>query len=697
MLLRQLILNGRWVSHALRPALSLILCSFALCGVACAVDSAWAGGAGHAADSLLSVDLNRQEIVGRLMTQWQADVAAPQRESFKVRLAGLRADRLLAVSLVGSFDGVLHVLYGQEKADQAAINRTTLSALSAFGTTGTTPTRNRQKALGDANIDLVYTPLTPCRLFDTRTGQSSALGTLGGIFSPNTRRSISPAGGCGVPDSGLKSLVMGVTTRNSTPGSGGYIAVVAPAAGISATVDIFNLGAEWSATNIIAPTSASGQFDVYVAQATADVVMDVVGYFAPPPQPIGDITEVNTGTATTTGLTGGVTSGIATLSLSPGFKLPQGCADNQIAKWSGSVWICAADDAGPANAFVQGGNAFGAPAVIGTTDAQPVTVQSGGSAVNLLTARGDGLRIAGRVSGASSPSTINGNRLNSTLPGVLGATIAGGGLESIVNEPNTVSGNFGTVGGGSANTAGNNGTVAGGIVNVASGSGSSVAGGNNNTASGSSSVVAGGLGNTASGDYSFAAGRRASADRDGAFVWADSRLFGFSSSATWPGTGGVNSFSARATGGVTFVTAITGSGATLNECYLNGGSNVGTGWNCTSDRNAKERVTPISPKRVLEQLVAMPVSTWSIIGSSLRQMGPMAQDFYQAFGLGDTDRAINSVNANGVAFAAIQGLNQKLTAQGTVIRAKKVEIAKLKANAATLAARLAAIEKKLGL
>lgn len=41
------------------------------------------------------------------MTQWQSDVAAPQRESFKAKLAGLRADRLLAASLVGSFDGVL--------------------------------------------------------------------------------------------------------------------------------------------------------------------------------------------------------------------------------------------------------------------------------------------------------------------------------------------------------------------------------------------------------------------------------------------------------------------------------------------------------------------------------------------------------------------------------------------------------------
>ncbi len=292
------------------------------------------------ADPLLSVDLNRQEIVGRLMTQWQAEFAPAQRDGFKANLLGLRADRLLAVSLVGSFDGVLQVLYGQEKADQAAVVRNTLNAL---GTNSNQ--RDGQKALGDASIDLVYTPLTPCRLFDTRTGQGSLLGTVGGIFNPNTRRTISPAGGCGVPASGVKSLVMGLTTRNSTPGSGGYIAVVAPGAGITATVDIFNLGSEWSATTVFAPTSASGQFDVFVSTATADVVMDVVGYFAPPPQPIGDITEVNTGTPTTTGLTGGTTSGIAALSLTPGFKLPQGCTTNQIPSYNSGtgLWACATD------------------------------------------------------------------------------------------------------------------------------------------------------------------------------------------------------------------------------------------------------------------------------------------------------------------------------------------------------------------
>jgi hypothetical protein len=59
-------------------------------------------------------------------------------------------------------------------------------------------------------------------------------------------------------------------------------------------------------------------------------------------------------------------------------------------------------------------------------------------------------------------------------------------------------------------------------------------------------------------------------------------------------------------------------------------------------------------------------------------LGPMAQDFHAAFGLGENDCAIAAVDADGVALAAIQGLNEKMEQQ---LRAKE--------------ARLLAIEKEL--
>ena len=64
-------------------------------------------------------------------------------------------------------------------------------------------------------------------------------------------------------------------------------------------------------------------------------------------------------------------------------------------------------------------------------------------------------------------------------------------------------------------------TIGGGINNTASLTFGTVGGGGVNTASGNYSTVPGGQNNEAAGDYSFAAGRRAKANHNGTYVWAD--------------------------------------------------------------------------------------------------------------------------------------------------------------------------------
>ncbi len=424
----------------------------------------------------------------------------------------------------------------------------------------------------------------------------------------------------------------------------------------------------------------------------------------------GTITSI----ATSAGILGGPITSSGTLSADTTYlqrrvasNCAAGSAINAIAA-DGTV-SCAVT--GQANAFVQGGNSFGAPGVLGTNDAQPLTVKSGGTAINLVNQRGDGLRVSSSSS-STAPNTINGHGGNGVTAGVRGATVGGGGdVPFSTVSANVVSGNYGTISGGVANLAADFAVVAGGNTNSASNTGGvvsggfqnaapgfygTIAGGGTNFASGDYSTVAGGANNSATGKYSFAAGAGASADKDGAFVWADHTLgTPFTTSANWAAGFGTNTFSVRATGGVMFATSTNASGVAATYCYM-GAS--GTGWICTSDRNVKERIEPITPSHVLAGVLAMPVSTWSIIGSKVRQMGPMAQDFYRAFGLGETDKAINSIDVGGVAFAAIQGLNEKLSAQ---LRTKDSEIAKLKAALAERSARhdarLAAIEKRLGL
>lgn len=171
---------------------------------------------------------------------------------------------------------------------------------------------------------------------------------------------------------------------------------------------------------------------------------------------------------------------------------------------------------GAINAWTLGGNAFGVAGVIGTTDAFPVTLQSGGASVNVFVPGGDGLRIV--QSGINSaPNVINGSTANEVIAGVRGATIAGGGITDGTDPlygaaaKNRVTDLYGTVGGGWGNRAGDNAsapnsaigaTVAGGLGNTAGGGGSAVAGGSANASNGLYSAIGGGLNNTASASFS---------------------------------------------------------------------------------------------------------------------------------------------------------------------------------------------------
>jgi hypothetical protein len=74
---------------------------------------------------------------------------------------------------------------------------------------------------------------------------------------------------------------------------------------------------------------------------------------------------------------------------------------------------------------------------------------------------------------------------------------------------------------------------------------------------------------------------------------------------------------------------------------------------------------------ILEKLAALPISTWNYKWDppTTRHLGPMAQDFKAMFGLGDDDRTINMVDANGVVMVAIQALYRRIVALEERLRA----------------------------
>jgi len=255
-------------------------------------------------------------------------------------------------------------------------------------------------------------------------------------------------------------------------------------------------------------------------------------------------------------------------------------------------------------------------------------------------------RYSAPSSSGAAGNLVAGHPNNSVGSGVSASTIAGGGTSSDANE---VTGSSSTVGGGTGNTArGDFTTVAGGERNEASGDHATVSGGQGNTASGQHATVAGGENCTASASNAFAAGTNASADHEGSFVWSDTSSGGLSSLNP-------NEFAVSAAGGVFF---FTNSGATTGVELTSGSGS----WSSTSSRAVKSNVDPVDPEDILDRVHDLEISTWNYDaeGEEVRHMGPMAEDFAAAFSLGDDEGRISNVDADGVAFAAIQGLSETL-------------------------------------
>lgn len=106
-----------------------------------------------------------------------------------------------------------------------------------------------------------------------------------------------------------------------------------------------------------------------------------------------------------------------------------------------------------------------------------------------------------------------------------------------------------------------------------------------------------------------------------------------------------------------------------------------------SDYNAKEDITPIDPTTVLQTLVELPLSTWSYRKDpGVRHLGPMAQDFHDRFGLGESPTGIATLDTSGVALAAIQALAADNAAKEARIAHLEVQLAELEAVVAQLAA-----------
>jgi hypothetical protein len=99
-----------------------------------------------------------------------------------------------------------------------------------------------------------------------------------------------------------------------------------------------------------------------------------------------------------------------------------------------------------------------------------------------------------------------------------------------------------------------------------------------------------------------------------------------------------------------------------------------------SDRNQKEHFATVDVQEVLTKVATLPIETWNYKDQNptIRHIGPMAQDFAAAFKVGEDDRFIEVVDANGVALAAIQGLYKLLQDKDAEISSMRAELDELK-------------------
>ncbi|HET9640904.1 MAG TPA: tail fiber domain-containing protein [Allosphingosinicella sp.] len=204
-------------------------------------------------------------------------------------------------------------------------------------------------------------------------------------------------------------------------------------------------------------------------------------------------------------------------------------------------------------------------------------------------------------------------------------------------------------------------------------------------------AVAIGYNVTADQDHSTAMGKFASNNGfQGTFIWSDGSAT--ASADTFRNTAN-NEFALRATGGFRFRTNLGGT----TGCNLPAGSGV---FNCTSSRATKTNFAMVSGAYVLARVRALPISTWNYIseGDKVRHLGPMAEDFYSAFGLGVGNASIGVQDLASVSLAGVKALEERTAElQGKTEELERLrgEVAQLRTANAALEDRLTAIEKSL--
>lgn len=197
-----------------------------------------------------------------------------------------------------------------------------------------------------------------------------------------------------------------------------------------------------------------------------------------------------------------------------------------------------------------------------------------------------------------------------------------------------------------------------------------------------------GLQSSATGDFSVAIGKDARTNKkSGSIVLGDGCAF-FSEDSVYATA--KNQIVARGCGGIKLYT----------DKELTAGVELapgGSSWLQVSDVNRKENFETLDGEEVLLRLREVPVMTWNYKSqdAEIRHAGPTAQDFHAAFGLGESELMINTIDIDGINLAAIKALEERtreLREATAEIEVLQAEVATLDSEVATQRQRVATLE-----
>ncbi|MBK7346090.1 MAG: tail fiber domain-containing protein [Chitinophagaceae bacterium] len=240
--------------------------------------------------------------------------------------------------------------------------------------------------------------------------------------------------------------------------------------------------------------------------------------------------------------------------------------------------------------------------------------------------------------------------------------------------------------------------------NVSTSGSNSIAMGDNTSATGENSIAMGrsstsggetstaiGWVTTASGNYSTAIGNHVSTNnQNGSFIIGDN------STTTVLNSANINNFRARFAGGYKLFT----SADLSTGCTLFAGDNA---WTTGSSVYTKENFAAVNGEDFLQKISRFNLTSWNYKTQDtkiFRHYGPMAQDFYAAFGKDEygtigNDTTINSADFAGVSFIAIQALEKRTAEQQQYIQKLEKENSKQTEKLEAVQALLQQLQKGL--